>query len=255
MNHFRHKHIWIIGASSGIGYALAKELSKRQARLIISARNSDKLEGLKAEIQSNDFEAPLIQPLDVSNLKAIQNTVQSIQQKFQQIDSIIYLAALYEPSRLDTFDIEKTKRLIDVNLMGAFNLIHCVLPIFQSQQYGQLALCGSVTGFRGLPNAQPYGATKAAMINLAQSLKAENPQLDIKLINPGFVRTPLTDKNDFAMPMLIEPDQAAKAIANGLLKNSFEIHFPKKFTWLMKLLGILPHFLYFKIAHQLSKKL
>lgn len=140
-----------------------------------------------------------------------------------------------------------------MNLLGAFTLIDSVLPILKQQRSGQLALCGSVAGYNGLPGGQPYSATKAAVINLAESLKAENPQLDIKVINPGFVKTPLTDKNSFQMPMMVSPEYAAQAIAEGLLKRGFEIHFPKKFTLLMKLLRILPRGLYFFLVSKLAK--
>lgn len=247
---FKGKNIWIIGASSGIGYALAKELSQRGARLLLSARSTDKLEGLKSELRKDH----LAYPLDISDIQNTQQASETAQKELGHIDSIIVLAALYEPARLDDMDIEKTRRIVDVNLMGTFNIIHTALPVLLSQGYGQLALCGSVAGFRGLPNGQPYSATKAAIINLAESLKAENPHLDIKLINPGFVRTPLTDKNNFDMPMMIEPEEAAKAIAEGLLRKNFEIHFPKKFTFWMNLLRLMPNSLYFKITPQFTKK-
>jgi short-subunit dehydrogenase len=132
-------------------------------------------------------------------------------------------------------------------LNGAFNAVHAVLPILKSQAHGQFVLCGSVAGYCGLPNGQPYSATKAGVINLAESLRAEEGHLDIKVINPGFVRTPLTDKNNFKMPMMIEPEEAAKIIVKGLQSKKFEIHFPKRFTFLMKILSVLPDFLYFKI--------
>lgn len=249
MDRFNGKHIWIIGASSGIGYALAKELSKRGASLILSARSADKLETLKTELAGNHH----VCPVDISELESLQNALNFIQGNYGHIDSIINLAALYEPASIKDMNLDKTRLLLDVNIMGAFNLIHAALPILKSQNQGQLVLCGSVAGYRGLPNGQPYSATKAAIINLAESLKIENPDLDIKLINPGFVRTPLTDKNDFEMPMMIEPEEAVNAIADGLLKNNFEIHFPKKFTFLMKLLKLLPNTLYFKIAGKFAK--
>jgi|MDSW01.1.fsa_nt_gb short-subunit dehydrogenase len=247
MDGFQGKNVWIIGASSGIGYALAKELSKRGANLILSARSTDKLEYLNNEMEGHHH----ICPLDVSDIRSVQQAFHYIQKQLGHIDSAINLAALYDPGRLDNMDIEKTRQLVNVNLMGCFNIVYTILPTFIMQEHGQFVLCGSVAGFRGLPKGQPYSATKAAVINLAESLKAENPNFDIKLINPGFVRTPLTDKNDFDMPMMIEPEQAAKAIAEGLLKSRFEIHFPKKFTIWMKVLRILPNSLYLKIARKL----
>lgn len=243
------KHVWIIGASSGIGRALAKELARRGARLLLSSRSDDELKRLRDEIGEQHF----VFPVDVRDLGDVINACEEAQENLNRIDSVVHLAALYEPTRLTSMDIESVRRLVDVNLMGAFNVIHAVLPVFKRQGYGQLLLCGSVAGYRGLPNGQPYSATKAAIINLTESLKVENPALDIKLINPGFVRTPLTDKNDFKMPM-IEPEQAARAIADGMLKKNFEIHFPKRFTLLMKFLRSLPYFVYFKIAQNMARE-
>lgn len=247
MDNFEGKHIWIIGASSGIGCALAQELSRQGATLALSARSEDKLNTLKEELSG----AHKVFPVDVTDLKKLKATADEIMGNFEKLDSVIYLAALYNPGPLYELDIEKTHMLVNVNLNGAFNLLHAILPHFKKHGKGQIALCGSVAGYRGLPKGQPYSATKAAIINLAESLKAEEPTLDIKLISPGFVKTDLTAKNDFDMPMMIEPEDAAKAIANGLLKKNFEIHFPKKFTFLMKILQILPAFLYFKIAKRM----
>lgn len=241
---FNGKHIWIIGASSGIGRALAVALSKQGAILALSARREDALKTLNSELGDQHH----VFPLDISDSENVRKTAKAINASFGQIDSIIFMAALYDPTKLDALDITVTHKIVDVNLNGAFNIVHAALPILQEQQNGQIALCGSVAGYRGLPKGQPYSATKAAVINLAESLKTENPHLDIKVINPGFVRTPMTDKNTFEMPMMIEPDQAANDIVKGLQSRAFEIHFPKKFTWIMKLLKILPDALYFKIS-------
>ena len=165
MQDFHGKHIWIIGASSGIGEALAYELAQRGATLTISARSKDKLEALNEELGG----AHHVCPVDISDLKSVQKSLTCVQKGHYKIDSIINLAALYDPAKLDDINIEKTRTLIDVNLMGMFNLIHTVLPVLQRQGHGQMALCGSVAGFKGLPNGQPYSATKAAVINLAES--------------------------------------------------------------------------------------
>ena len=243
-DNFNGKNIWIIGASSGIGRALAVHLSGLGAHLILSARSTDKLESLNNDLGAKHD----IVTLDVSDDNALKNAVNHITAKGKKIDSVIFLAALYDPTDLSHIDVSKTKKMFDVNVMGAFRLIDAVLPELKKQQAGQLVLCGSVAGYRGLPQGQPYSATKAAVISIAESLKSENPSLDIKLISPGFVETPLTEKNDFDMPMMITADQAASAIAKGLQSSCFEIHFPKKFTYGMKLIKILPSFLYFKVA-------
>lgn len=247
-NNFKDKNVWVIGASSGIGKALATALSKQGAHLILSARSDDKLQNLNADLGGHHD----VKALDVSDDNALHSTADDIIKTHKKIDSVIFLAALYDPTTLDKIDLEKTKAMFDVNVMGAFRLIDAVLPQLKKQGHGQLVLCGSVAGYTGLPAGQPYSATKAAVINLAESLKAENTQLDIKLISPGFVETPLTDKNDFDMPAIISPEKAAEYIVKGLSKKAFEIHFPKKFTRLVKLIKILPYALYFKIAPKIK---
>lgn len=249
MDTLNGKHVWIIGASSGIGRALALELNKRGARLTLSARRKEELETLNTDLGGKHA----VFPLDVANDKDVQTVTNDVAAKFKTIDSIVNLAALYDPTTLDKIEIDATRKMLDVNVMGMFNLIHAALPVLKKQGYGQMALCGSVAGYRGLPAGQPYSATKAAVINLVESLMIENPDLDIKVINPGFVRTPLTDKNDFDMPMIIEPEEAAKALADGMTKKSFEIHFPKKFTYIMNILRILPVPLYKILARKIKR--
>lgn len=246
MKPYDGNHIWIIGASSGIGEALARELAAQGSVLALSARSEDALERLNADLGGGHY----VFPLDISDTQAVTKAAQSIQAKFPKLDSIISLAAIYSPTTLDKLDMTETRKIIDVNLMGSFNIVHAALSIFETQKSGQIVLCGSVAGYRGLPSGQPYSATKAAVINLAESLRADKPYLDIKLINPGFVRTPLTDKNDFKMPMMIEPEEAAIAIAKGLKSKSFEIHFPRKFTYIMKFVRSMPYALYFFLAQK-----
>lgn len=239
---YQNQVVWIIGASSGIGAALAKELAKRGATLAISARRKDAMEKLK----SGMGEAHKIFVTDVTDAELVERTAKAIRASFGRIDRVVFLSAAYQPMNLDTLDLQMTRQMVDVNIMGAFHLIHAILPIFKEQQGGQLTLCGSVAGYTGLPSGQPYSATKAAVMNLAESLKAELPTaIDIKLISPGFVKSELTDKNDFKMPMMISAEKAAIYIADGLLSKSFEIHFPKRFTVWLKLLRILPYMIAF----------
>lgn len=243
---YQNRSIWIIGASSGIGFELAKELHARGANLVISARTETKLQELKNEL--NDKVQVL--PLDVADNSAVQKAVHWFVENSIAIDSVIFMAAVYTPTRLENIIMEKLDQQLRINLNAAFYLVHAVLPVLKQQQSGQIALCASVAGYRGLPAGQPYSASKAALINLAESLKLEcnNTNIDIKLICPGFVRTPMTDKNSFKMPMIIEPQQAAKAIADGLVKSRFEIHFPKRFTMIMKMLRVIPNACFFWLA-------
>jgi short-subunit dehydrogenase len=246
---YQNEVVWIIGASSGIGAALAEALAGRGATLALSARRKDALESLKERLgpQHKLF------MLDVSDAELVVRTAQAIRAAFGRIDRIIFMAAAYTPMKLNDLDIAVTRQMIDVNLLGAFHVVHAVLPLLKEQGHGQLALCGSVAGYMGLPGGQPYSATKAAIISLAETLHAELPQpIDVKLISPGFVRSELTDKNDFSMPCIISAQQAAEHIASGLLRKSFEVHFPWRFTLLLKLLRLLPYRLAFKITQTVN---
>ncbi len=250
MNDFVGKHIWIIGASSGIGAALARRLAAKGATLALSARNRPALDALALETGLRHS----VWPLDVSNAGDVRDVANALSQSWPRIDSVIVMAGTYTPQAVADMNLEDARRIIDVNLMGSIHVIHAILPVFHTQGYGQIALCGSVAGYRGLPQGQPYSATKAAIINMAESLRAEEQPhgIDVRLICPGFVHTPMTAKNTFVMPMAISADEAAMHIACGLLGRDFEIHFPRKFTWLMKILRAMPDGLFFKIAKRMK---
>lgn len=249
---YKDQIVWIIGASSGIGAALAHELDARGAILALSARRMGELHDLTAKLNGK---AHQIFVLDVTDGAAVTQSAQDVRNHFGRIDRIVFMAAAYDPTSLDHLNMTKVCQMVDINLMGAFRLIDAVLPLFKAQATkGQLALCGSVAGYIGLPDGQPYSATKAALINLTESLYAEcGDVIDVKLISPGFVRTPLTDKNHFTMPMIVSPERAAHAIADGLLSKNFEIHFPKKFTYLLKILRLLPYALSLPLCRKMRK--
>jgi short-subunit dehydrogenase len=242
---FKGKHVWIIGASSGIGRALAFELAQRGARLTLSARNAAALEELLVKLPGSHS----ILPFDVTNLEAFYGAAATI----GTVEIVILLAGTYTPSSIADIDIPKAQGIINTNLLGALHCAAAVLPILRRQKRGQIAFCGSVAGYRGLPNAQPYAATKAAIISLAETTRIEESKngIDVRLINPGFVETPMTSKNTFPMPMMISSEKAARAITAGLEGKRFKIHFPKRLTLLMKLLKILPDALYFSLAGKL----
>jgi len=244
MKSYEGKTIWIIGASSGIGWALAKELHRLGAFVILSARDEEALEELSQQLGSRLS----IAPLDVRNIEAIKECFDRIG-KQTDIDSVVFMAGIYKPLKISEIKPAEISDMLATNLQGAMLVVRQVLPYFLSRKKGQIALCASVAGYRGLPNAQPYGATKAALINFTETLRIEcaNTGVDIKLINPGFVKTRLTDQNAFTMPSIISSEQAAKFIADGLQKKNFEICFPKKFTFAMKALALLPYSLYFRL--------
>lgn len=254
MQNFNGKHIWIIGASSGIGAALALELSTRGAKIALSARRADELHDVKNSLSGDGH---LVMPMDVSVIDDVASTHRKIKAEWKTLDSVIFLAAIYAFHSPKRKDIDFIHKMMDVNVKGAMTVTETVLSTFQSQGYGQIALCGSIAGYRGLPNGQPYCAGKAAIINYAESLKVEMEpaNIDVKVINPGFVETPLTDKNDFPMPMMIKAEDAANRIANGLQSRRFEIDFPKRMTYLMKFLRHLPNCLYFMVARYMVKRM
>lgn len=243
--------IWIIGASSGIGKALARTFAKNGAQLILSARREELLRQLAEEINVDAL--PL--PFDVTNLQEFEKSTQLIQEKHPKIDRIIFLAGAYDPMPLSDLKLEKVGKIIDINLMGAFNCVKCCYPLLLEQNSGQIAFCGSVAGYNGLPNGQPYSATKAALTNLTETLAAEAPKMiDVKLISPGFVKTDLTAKNEFDMPFILSPEDAADRIFKGLHKNGFEVTFPKRLSYLLKGLQLLPYALRIYLLRKISPK-
>lgn len=246
---WQDKTVWLIGASSGIGRALAQAFAERGARLLLSARRENAL----SELAESLGKQHLVLPLDISDEQSVIAVVKRITQQNIRVDSIICLAGAYEPGRIDELTSDTQAAIINTNINGTFNVIRHTLAMLREHQ-GQLAIYGSVAGYRGLPKGQPYSATKAALINLAESLYLEEQpnQVDVKLINSGFVDTDLTRKNQFAMPMMISTEEAAEAIINGLSKSAFEIHFPKRFTYLMKCLQRMPNWLFFVLARRMN---
>lgn len=241
---FKGRHVWIIGASEGIGRALAVELAARGARLSLSARSTEKLETLNAQLGGGHT----VLPLDVTDTPSVESAAGQL----QQLDALIYMAGEYRPGRIAHMEKSDLDTTVAVNFTAPVAIVHAVLPKIRASG-GLIALCASVAGYRGLPNGQPYSACKAALINFAETLRTEESGngIDVRLICPGFVRTRMTAKNSFHMPMMIEADEAARAIADGLQGSAFEIHFPKAFTYLMKLLRILPNALFFALARRI----
>ncbi|NRB10647.1 MAG: SDR family NAD(P)-dependent oxidoreductase [Rickettsiaceae bacterium] len=241
---FTEEVIWIVGCSAGIGKDLAISLAASGASIILSARSKDQLELVNKKLVGSGH---LILPLDISNIKEVAKAVKLITTKYQKIDRVIFMAGIYEPTSCNSMDINKASQIIDINLKGVINIVHFTLPILEQQSKGQIVLCASIAGYFGLPNGQPYSASKAGIINLAESLRCEydKSNIDVKVINPGFVKTRLTDKNKFSMPFIMDSKEAALAIIKGIQKKSFEIHFPKKLTIIFKILRILPFAIYF----------
>lgn len=231
---WRGKRVWLIGASTGIGAALARALAARGARLALSARSATKLERL-------DIPQALRLPCDTTAADALQAALAAIMQRFGGIDLVVYLAGDYQPMGATDFDLARAEAIVAVNFNGALKLAAAVLPHLEPG--AGIAFVASIAGWRGLPKALAYGPGKAALIHFAECLHLElAPRgIGVWIINPGFVATRLTAKNDFAMPALLTPEQAAAEIIAGFRRGNFEIHFPKQFSRVMKLLAHLPY--------------
>jgi len=244
-------NIWIAGASTGIGAALARHYASEGHTVYASARSEEKLQALASD--TNGMPGSIIAlPCDVTNSESVLAAVEKVQEQ-GPIDVAVLNAGYYEPIGLNDLTLEHFMNTYDVNLIGVVRCLLAVLPPMKQQHSGQIAIVSSVSGYTGLPRAAAYGSSKAALINLAESLHSECARegIDVRLINPGFVKSPLTDKNSFTMPFILEPENAASRIAAGLAGKKFEIHFPKRFTWWLKILRALPYFIYLKLAARL----
>lgn len=245
---WRGKRVWVIGASSGIGAALARALLTQGARVALSARNAHGLE----QIAATPGATALVLPLDITDAAAMAPALQRVVAAWGGIDLVVWCAGSHHPVRAWELDAADARRLVDVNLNGVINGLPALVRQLLQQNSGGMAIVSSVAGYGGLPSALVYAATKAALINLAETLYLDlAPRgIGVYLINPGFVKTPLTDKNTFKMPALISADEAAREIIAGFARGSFEIHFPRRFTLWLKLLRLLPYRLYFALIHK-----
>ena len=236
------KLAWITGASTGIGRTLALRLASDGWRVAASARGAEHLRTLESEGGG----AIQIYPLDVTDAGAAADVAVEIMRDLGPIDLVVANAGTHAATPAERFDAAVVRRLVEVNLLGAANTLAAAMPDMIQRRAGQIAVVASVAGYRGLPSAAAYSASKAALIALAEGLKFDLDRFGVKIqvINPGFVRTPLTDRNPFPMPFLMEPEEAVERIVRGLAGNAFEIAFPRRFVWILKLLGLLPDRLY-----------
>lgn len=239
------KRVWLVGASSGIGAAVAHTLARQGARIAVSGRNLAKLQGL-------NIENALLLPCDATDTASLAHALQELLATFGGVDLVIYLAGDYVPMRADSFDLAVAEKVIAVNFNGAMRLAATVLPDLPVG--GGIAFVASVAGYRGLPKALAYGPGKAALIHFAECLHIDlAPQgIGVWVINPGFVSTQLTAKNDFTMPALQTPEQAAIATVDGFKTGNFEIHYPKRFTRFMKFMALLPYGWYFPVLRRMT---
>jgi len=247
------KIIWITGASSGIGKALAIKFVEKGWIVAASARRENLLEDL------NKFNPNIYSfPLDVTEIENCKLIANKIIEKFGGIDICVFGTGMHDPKSEKRFNLNKIREIMEVNYFGTMNSINSIYEYFSEKKNGQISIISSVAGYRGLPAAGAYCASKAALTSYAESLNFDMQMKNVKvsLISPGFIKTPMTDQNDFPMPMIKSPEFAANEIFKGLTeKKSFEIHFPKAFTYFLKFLQILPSSIYFKLVSKGMKKI
>lgn len=242
------RRVWLIGASTGIGHATAVLLYGKGARVIVSARNA-------AALQAMAVQYPGMQalPLDATDESAVRAATAQLLNA-GPLDLMAYCAGTYSAQRAQDMNAQDIGHHMQVNYMGAVHSISAVLPSMLAARRGHITLVSSVAGFRGLPQSLAYGPTKAALINLAETLYIDlhDEGLGVSVVNPGFVDTPLTRQNTFHMPALLSPSQAAADIVAHWERGQFESHFPKRFTRWMKLLRIVPYSWYFRATRRFT---
>lgn len=249
LSDWRGRTVWLIGASSGIGEAAAAALHAAGARVVVSARRADTLADF-AQAHAGSVAVPL----DVRDDAAVRQAAAQVL-ALGPLDCVVYCSGIYTPTRAFALDATDAIRHMDVNYNGALRVLAAVLPAMLAQGRGHISLVSSVAGYRGLTNGLVYGPTKAALTHLAEGLYLDlhSKGLGVSVINPGFVETPATAINDFAMPALISAAQAAQHMLSGWADGDFEIHFPKRFTRWMQVLRVLPDRWYFALVRKFTQ--
>ncbi|MFP4328697.1 MAG: SDR family NAD(P)-dependent oxidoreductase [Paracoccaceae bacterium] len=241
MRDWTGKRYWLIGASEGLGEALAHRMSRAGVELILSARNAEKLGELTEALPGRARAVPV----DVTDRDALHRAAEQI----GEIDGMVFLAGAYWPMKSQEWKPEQAETMADVNFTGALRALGAVVPAMVARDHGHIVLTGSLSGFRGLPGAVGYGASKAGVMSLAETMHADlrKTGVEVQLVNPGFIRTRLTDKNDFRMPFIMEPDAAAREVFEHMTSGGFKRNFPTVFSWVFRLSQFLPDWLYYRL--------
>jgi len=234
------RRYWLVGASEGLGRALAEALDAEGASVIVSARNQERLDQLAEKLANGEALA-----VDVTDPESVSNAAE----KAQDIDGVVYCAGAYEPMAATAWKPDAATLMGEVNFMGALRVLGHVVPSFVERNRGHIALIGSLSGFRGLPGAIGYGASKAGLMHLGENLKIDlrDTNIDVQVMNPGFIRTRLTSKNEFNMPQIMEPEDAAQRVVAAMKGSRFSTSFPAPFSWLFTLGQHLPLGLFHRI--------
>ena len=249
---WRGQRVWLVGASSGIGLACAKALHAAGAQVIVSARDLGTLSEWAATCKSQGLPVELLS-LDVTDALQVKYVARQVAAG-GKLDFLLYCAGHYRAQRATDFDLTDMLRHQDVNYNGLLRVLDAVLPMFLQQGSGHISVVSSVAGWRGLPNGLAYGPTKAAVTHVAETLymDLQDKGIGVSVVNPGFVATPLTAQNNFQMPALLSPEQAAEAMLAGWSQGLFDIHFPKRFTGWLKLMRLLPYRAYFALVRRFT---
>ncbi|MDP5219607.1 SDR family NAD(P)-dependent oxidoreductase [Ruegeria sp. 2205SS24-7] len=241
MREWAGKRYWVVGASEGLGAALAEIMSRSGAHLILSARSTDRLEAL-----ATDLPGPTeVVPVDVSDDDSLRKAAAQV----GEIDGMVFLAGVYWPMAAQEWDYLQANAMADINFTGLMRVLGLTLPPMVARDAGHIVVTGSLSGYRGLPGAVGYAASKAGTMVLTEGLYADlrKTGIDVQLANPGFIRTRLTEKNNFAMPAIMEPERAAQIMFDHMNTDHFQRAFPVPFAWLFRLGQLLPDWLYFRL--------
>ena len=245
------KKIWITGASSGIGKALAEKFANKNWKVAISARREKLLDDIARTENIYSF------PLDVTEDNKVNDVFSKIIKEFNGLDLCVFCSGAYDPKLEQEINKEQIRKIMNINFFGVLNCIKSAEGYFKNKKEGHISIVSSVAAYRGLPNSTGYGPSKAALTNLTESLYFDFKKYNVRisLISPGFISTPLTSQNTFNMPFIKTTEFAANKIYNGLIKsNSFEIHFPKELTLFLKILRILPYRVYLFLINKFVKR-
>jgi len=241
MREFLGKRYWLVGASEGLGRALAERLSAAGAEVILSARSAERL----AEVAATLPGPSLVLPVDVADTASVRTAAAAA----GQIDGVVFLAGLYWPMAAQDWNADQVETMCDVNFTGCARVLGAAVPAMVARGTGHVVITGSLSGFRGLPGAIGYGASKAGVMALAECMQADlrGSGIVVQVANPGFIRTRLTDKNTFSMPFLMEPAEAADHMFRHMQTDRFKVSFPTVFSWLFRLSQFLPDWAYYRI--------
>lgn len=241
MQQWQGKRYWLVGASEGLGRALAHQMSRAGAELIVSARSEDRLAGLVAELPGKASYVTV----DVTDRDAVEAAAKHI----GDLDGVIYLAGVYWPMKASEWDNEKADLMGEINFLGASRVVGSVIGQMVEKGAGHIVLTGSLSGFRGLPGAIGYASSKAGMMALAESMQADlrTSPIKVQLVNPGFIKTRLTDKNDFNMPFIMSAEDAANEVFDHMNTDGFKKSFPMLFSWVFRLSQLMPDWMYYRL--------